>query len=71
MSDTAAKLPSAPPAVARTNPTPPGWAKDELTKFLQETHQQQYGESDGRRLTRGCHELPAAFILEAKRSEFE
>jgi hypothetical protein len=37
-----AKLPSAPPAVARTNPVPPGWAKDELTKFLQETHQQQY-----------------------------
>jgi hypothetical protein len=37
-----AKLPSDPPAVARTNTTPPGWANDELTKFLQETHQQQY-----------------------------
>ena len=42
MSDTAAKPPHAPPAAARTNTTPPGWAKDELTKFLQETHQQQY-----------------------------
>jgi hypothetical protein len=42
MSDTTSKLLCAPPAVARTNPTPPGWAKDELTKFLQETHQQQY-----------------------------
>ncbi len=41
MSGSAAKPPS-PPAVARTNPTPPGWGKDELTKFLQETHQQQY-----------------------------
>ncbi|WP_315805618.1 MULTISPECIES: hypothetical protein [unclassified Bradyrhizobium] len=40
MSDTA-KLPSAPPAVARTNTPPPGWANDDLTKFLQETHQQQ------------------------------
>ena len=42
MSDTTAKPPFAPPAVARTNTTPPGWAKDELTKFLQVTHQQQY-----------------------------
>ena len=42
MSDTAAKSPLAPTAVARTNTTPPGWANDELTKFLQETHQQQY-----------------------------
>jgi hypothetical protein len=41
MSDTAAKPPS-PPVVVRTNAPPPGWAKDELTKFLQETHQQQY-----------------------------
>ena len=42
MSDTAAKSPLAPPAVARTNTTPPGWANDELTKFLQEIHQLQY-----------------------------
>jgi hypothetical protein len=42
MTNTAEKLPSAPPAVARSSPTPPGWGKDELTKFLQETHQQQY-----------------------------
>ena len=39
---TATKYPSAQPAAARTNTTPPGWAKDELTKFLQDTHQQQY-----------------------------
>jgi hypothetical protein len=39
MSDSAAKPPSGPPAVARTNSTPPDRAKDELTKFLQETHQ--------------------------------
>jgi hypothetical protein len=32
----------APPTVARTNTPPPSWAKDELTKFLQQTHQQQY-----------------------------
>jgi hypothetical protein len=42
MSHATEKLPSAPPEVARTNPTPPGWGKDELSKFLQETHQQQY-----------------------------
>lgn len=42
MSGTAHKPLPGPPAVARTNTTPPGWAKDELTKFLQETHQQQY-----------------------------
>jgi hypothetical protein len=42
MSDAATKPPFAPPAAARTNTTPPCWAKDELTKFLQETHQQQY-----------------------------
>jgi hypothetical protein len=29
-------------AMPRTNPAPPGWGQDELTKFLQETHQQQY-----------------------------
>ena len=40
MSDTATKYPSAQPAAGRT---PPGWGKDELTKFLQDTHQQQYG----------------------------
>ena len=28
--------------LTRTNPTPPGWAADELTKFLQDAHQQQY-----------------------------
>jgi hypothetical protein len=32
----------APPNVARTNSTRPGWGADELSKFLQETHQQQY-----------------------------
>ena len=42
MSESSSKLPSAPPAVARSNTTPPGWAADELTKFLQATHQQQY-----------------------------
>jgi hypothetical protein len=42
MPNTDAKPPSAPPTVARTNTTPPGWAEDELTKFLQQTHQQQY-----------------------------
>jgi hypothetical protein len=26
----------------RTNSAPPGWGQDELSKFLQETHQQQY-----------------------------
>lgn len=40
MSDT--NPPANPPIVARNNPPPPGWAEDELTKFLQETHQQQY-----------------------------
>src|SRR5580704_9546838 len=30
------------PAAARTNAPPPGWGQDELSKFLQETHQQQY-----------------------------
>jgi hypothetical protein len=33
---------TAAPAMPRTNPTPPGWGQDELSKFLQETHQQQY-----------------------------
>jgi hypothetical protein len=33
---------SKPPAAARSNPPPPGWGQDELSKFLQETHQQQY-----------------------------
>jgi hypothetical protein len=42
MSDTASRLPSAPSSVARTSTTPPGWAADELTKFLQQTHEQQY-----------------------------
>jgi hypothetical protein len=42
MSDTAVNAPFGPPAVARSNTTPPGWAADELSKFLQETHQQQY-----------------------------
>jgi hypothetical protein len=37
-----AKAPFGPPAVARSNTTPPGWAADELTRFLQQTHQQQY-----------------------------
>jgi hypothetical protein len=27
----------------RTNTTPPGWGNDELSKFLEETHQNQYG----------------------------
>jgi hypothetical protein len=39
---TAGKIPSAPPEVARSNSAPPGWGQDELSKFLQETHQQQY-----------------------------
>jgi hypothetical protein len=42
MSHATEKLPSAPPEVARTNQRPPGWGKDELSKFLQQTHQQQY-----------------------------
>ena len=42
MSDAVLNPPAGPPAVARSNATPPGWAADELTKFLQETHQQQY-----------------------------
>jgi hypothetical protein len=33
---------SKPPAAARSNAPPPGWGQDELSKFLQETHQQQY-----------------------------
>jgi ATP:corrinoid adenosyltransferase len=33
---------TATPAVPRTNAAPPGWGQDELSKFLQETHQQQY-----------------------------
>ncbi len=41
-SDTAAKPSSTTSAVAQTNTTPAGWAADELTKFLQQTHQQQY-----------------------------
>jgi hypothetical protein len=49
MSDTAQKLPSAPPEVARTNTAPPGWGKDELSKFLQETHQQQYATFHNKR----------------------
>lgn len=43
------KLPFAPPDVARTNSAPPGWGKDELSKFLQETHQQQYATFHNKR----------------------
>jgi hypothetical protein len=44
-----AKLPLSPPAVARTNSTPPGWGTDELSKFLQETQQQQYATFHNKR----------------------
>jgi hypothetical protein len=36
------KFPSAASAIRQTNPTPPGWGQDELSKFLQKTHEQQY-----------------------------
>jgi hypothetical protein len=39
--------------VARTKPTPPGWAQDELSKFLQETHQQQYATFRNKREATG------------------
>jgi hypothetical protein len=39
--------------VARTKPTPPGWAQDELSKFLQETHQQQYATFHNKREATG------------------
>jgi hypothetical protein len=42
MTNVAEKLPSVPSAVARSNTPPPGWGNDELSKFLQATHQQQY-----------------------------
>jgi hypothetical protein len=42
MSDTPTTPQTAPPLAARENPTPPGWGSDELTKFLQQTHEQQY-----------------------------
>lgn len=38
MPEPTTKPPIAPPAAARNNAAPPGWAKDELTKFLQEPH---------------------------------
>jgi hypothetical protein len=47
------KLPNAPPAVARTNSAPPGWGRDELSKFLQETHQQQYATFHNKREATG------------------
>jgi hypothetical protein len=47
------KLPSAPPAAARTKSAPPGWGKDELSKFLQETHQQQYATFHNKREATG------------------
>jgi hypothetical protein len=40
--NSANEFPSAPQAAARSNVPPPGWGQDELSKFLQETHQQQY-----------------------------
>ena len=39
MTDAAQKIPMA----------PPGWGKDELSKFLQETHQQQYATFHNKR----------------------
>ncbi len=36
----------------RTNPPPPDWGRDELTKFLQETHQQQYATFHNKRAGR-------------------
>src|SRR5258705_11787422 len=41
MDDPLGKLPSEPLQPARTNSPPPTWAQDELSKFLQKTHQQQ------------------------------
>jgi hypothetical protein len=44
MTNSARSRSSASPDPARTNstPAPPGWGKDELSRFLQQTHQQQY-----------------------------
>ena len=39
MTNAPAKTPHAPPP---TNPKPPGWANDELTKFIEAAHQNQY-----------------------------
>jgi hypothetical protein len=39
--DSADKIPTSAPTTPRTNSAPPGWGHDELSKFLQETHQQQ------------------------------
>jgi hypothetical protein len=47
------KLPSGPPQRARTNSPPPGWGQDELSKFLQETHQQQYATFHNKREATG------------------
>jgi hypothetical protein len=38
-----------PPAAARSNTPPPGWAQDELSKFLQKTHEQQYATFHNKR----------------------
>src|ERR1700740_2918107 len=46
-------LPTSPPQAARANPPPPGWGEDELTKFLQETHQQQYATFHNKREATG------------------
>lgn len=42
MTNTTEMQSSAPPDVVRTNSAPPGWGTDELSKFLQATHQQQH-----------------------------
>jgi hypothetical protein len=47
------EIPSAPPDAARSNSTPPGWGQDELSKFLQETHQQQYATFHNKREATG------------------
>ncbi len=53
MDDPLGKLPSEPLQRARTNSAPPSWAQDELSKFLQETHQQQYATFHNKREATG------------------
>jgi hypothetical protein len=47
------KVPSGPTDDARSNSPPPGWGQDELSKFLQQTHEQQYATFHNKREATG------------------
>jgi hypothetical protein len=51
--NSADKIPSGPPEGARSNSAPPGWGNDELSKFRQQTHQQQYATFHNKRDAKG------------------